>query len=135
MCIRDRWRRECFKLATGTGKTVVMAMLISWQILNKIASPRDIRYSKNILIVGDIIHSRVARSNLWALTAFGANIILCGPPTLIPEEFKNFVSSPPPNQLQDPIPARGSITISRSLESSIKHADAVIVLRLSLIHI
>ena len=90
----------------------------------------NILYSKNILIVGDIIHSRVARSNLWALTAFGANIILCGPPTLIPEEFKNFVSSPPPNQLQDPIPARGSITISRSLESSIKHADAVIVLRL-----
>ena len=90
----------------------------------------NILYSKNILIVGDIIHSRVARSNLWALTAFGANIILCGPPTLIPEEFKNFVNSPPPNQLQDPIPARGSITISRSLESSIKHADAVIVLRL-----
>ena len=45
------WKRECFKLATGTGKTVVMAMLISWQILNKIASPRDIRYSKNILII------------------------------------------------------------------------------------
>ena len=45
------WTRECFKLATGTGKTVVMAMLISWQILNKIASPRDIRYSKNILII------------------------------------------------------------------------------------
>ena len=45
------WKRECFKLATGTGKTVVMAMLIAWQILNKIASPRDIRYSKNILII------------------------------------------------------------------------------------
>ena len=38
--------RECFKLATGTGKTVVMAMLIAWQALNKIANPKDIRFSK-----------------------------------------------------------------------------------------
>lgn len=43
--------RECFKLATGTGKTVVMAMLIAWQALNKIANPKDIRFSKNFLII------------------------------------------------------------------------------------
>jgi len=50
--IRDgNWIRECFKLATGTGKTVVMSMLITWSVLNKIASPKDPRYSKNILIV------------------------------------------------------------------------------------
>jgi type III restriction enzyme len=45
------WVRECFKLATGTGKTVVMSMLIAWNILNKVANPRDARFSKNILIV------------------------------------------------------------------------------------
>lgn len=45
------WIRECFKLATGTGKTVVMSMLITWQVLNKISSPKDPRFSKNILIV------------------------------------------------------------------------------------
>ena len=45
------WVRECLKLATGTGKTVVMSMLIAWHVLNKIANPRDIRFSKNILIV------------------------------------------------------------------------------------
>lgn len=44
----ERW---CFKLATGTGKTVVMSMLIAWQSLNKIANPKDGRFSKNILIV------------------------------------------------------------------------------------
>ena len=55
---------------------------------------------------------------------------MCGPPTLIPEEFTDFVSSSPPNQLKDPISSRGCITISRSLEDSIKYADAVIVLRL-----
>ena len=45
------WERWCFKLATGTGKTVVMAMMITWQVLNKIANPKDPRFSKNILIV------------------------------------------------------------------------------------
>lgn len=43
--------RECFKLATGAGKTVVMAMLICWQALNKIANPTDKRFSKYILII------------------------------------------------------------------------------------
>ena len=86
--------------------------------------------SKKILIIGDVNHSRVARSNLWALSAFGADTILCGPHTLIPNEFANFIKSPPPNQLNDPIKLRGSITISRSLEESIKIADAIIVLRL-----
>ena len=45
------WVRECLKLATGTGKTVVMAMLIAWQVLNKIANPGDSRFSKHILII------------------------------------------------------------------------------------
>ena len=95
----------------------------------KIINPKVLQ-SKKILIIGDVNHSRVARSNIWALSAFGADIILCGPSSLVPEEFKNFVNTPPPNQLKDPIKTRGSIKISRSLEESIKHADAVIVLRL-----
>jgi len=45
------WDRQCFKLATGTGKTVVMAMIIAWQALNKIANPKDPRFSKHILII------------------------------------------------------------------------------------
>ena len=45
------WIRECVKLATGTGKTVVMAMTIAWQILNKITYPKDLRFSKNVLVV------------------------------------------------------------------------------------
>ncbi|MBI5097828.1 MAG: DEAD/DEAH box helicase family protein [Nitrospirae bacterium] len=45
------WDRQCLKLATGTGKTVVMAMLIAWQTLNKIANSKDPRFSKNILII------------------------------------------------------------------------------------
>ncbi|KGF95365.1 Aspartate carbamoyltransferase [Prochlorococcus marinus str. MIT 9123] len=90
----------------------------------------EVLNSKKILIIGDVNHSRVARSNLWALSAFGADIILCGPKTLIPDEFNNFLKTPTPNQLKDPLKTRGSITISRSLEESIKIADAIIVLRL-----
>ena len=108
--------------------------LLDIYTLTKFFSPDlinpEVLKSKKILIVGDVNHSRVARSNLWALSAFGAEIILCGPNTLVPDEFKNFVKSPPHNQLEDPIKLRGTINISRSLEESIKIADAIIVLRL-----
>jgi len=43
--------RVAFKMATGTGKTVVMAMLITWHVLNKFANPQDTRYSDSFLIV------------------------------------------------------------------------------------
>ena len=43
--------RLCSKMATGSGKTIVMAMLIAWQVLNKVAYPQDKRFSKNIFIV------------------------------------------------------------------------------------
>ncbi len=45
------FRRICSKLATGTGKTVVMAMLIAWQVINRATYPRDGRFSQNIFIV------------------------------------------------------------------------------------
>ncbi len=100
----------------------------------KFFSPKEkdpnVLKSKNILIVGDVLHSRVARSDIWALTAFGANITLCGPSTLLPENFKYFVSSPPPDQKDDPVNKRGKISISRSLKQAIPNADAIIVLRL-----
>jgi aspartate carbamoyltransferase catalytic subunit len=80
--------------------------------------------------VGDVLHSRVARSNLWALTACGADVVLCGPATLLPEAFAAFVAAPPPGQEQDPVPRRGSIRIERRLERALPGADAVMTLRL-----
>ena len=54
--------RQCAKMATGTGKTVVMSMVIAWQILNKVANPRDSRFSKNVLIIapGLTVRDRLA---------------------------------------------------------------------------
>ena len=43
--------RQCCKMATGSGKTIVMAMVIAWQILNKAANPQDARFSKNVLVI------------------------------------------------------------------------------------
>lgn len=41
-------------------------------------------------LVGDIAHSRVARSNIWGLKKLGARVILCGPPTLVPKRFEQL---------------------------------------------
>ena len=43
--------RVALKMATGSGKTVVMAMLIAWQTLNKVQSPRDARFTNRFLVV------------------------------------------------------------------------------------
>ena len=45
---------------------------------------------KRILIVGDILHSRVARSNIWGLLTMGAHVAVCGPATLVPVYFSEF---------------------------------------------
>jgi type III restriction enzyme len=45
------FQRLCSKMATGSGKTIVKAMLIAWQILNKVTYSQDTRFSKNILVV------------------------------------------------------------------------------------
>ena len=44
----------------------------------------------NVSILGDVLYSRVARSNVWALTKLGANVTLCGPSTLVPRAFEQM---------------------------------------------
>jgi aspartate carbamoyltransferase catalytic subunit len=85
---------------------------------------------RRVVIVGDVLHSRVARSNLWALTACGADVVLCGPPTLVPAALAEFVDAPPPGQGDDPVPRRGRVSVSRRLEEALPGADAVMALRL-----
>ncbi len=92
-------------------------------------TPEALR-GRRIVIVGDILHSRVARSNLWALTACGAEVVLCGPATLLPETFAQFADAPPPGQAVDPVVQRGSIRVERDLDQALAGADAVMTLRL-----
>jgi aspartate carbamoyltransferase catalytic subunit len=65
-----------------------------------------------VAIVGDILHSRVARSNLWLLRKVGARPVLCGPPTLIPPGIEALAP------------------VTHNMEEAIEGADAVMMLRL-----
>ena len=58
----SRW---CNKMATGSGKTIVMSMLIAWQVLNKVNNNQDKRFSKNVLVVapGLTVKSRLSVLN------------------------------------------------------------------------
>jgi aspartate carbamoyltransferase catalytic subunit len=65
-----------------------------------------------VAIVGDILHSRVARSNLWLLRAVGADVILCGPPTLIPPGIESLAP------------------VTYRIEEAVEGADAIMMLRI-----
>ena len=70
---------------------------------------------KRVSIIGDIMHSRVARSDIWGLTAMGASVHLCAPQTLMPLGV-------------DALP----VTWSPDLADALKEVDAIILLRIQL---
>ena len=77
---------------------------------------------KKIAIVGDIIHSRVARSNIWSLLASGAEVHLAAPPTLLPRDlFRQYVTA----SIANP-----KLFIHWQLEPALDEADFVMTLRL-----
>ncbi|MSQ27707.1 MAG: aspartate carbamoyltransferase catalytic subunit [Dehalococcoidia bacterium] len=77
-----------------------------------------------IAIVGDILHSRVARSNVWGLAKVGAAVTLCGPPTLLPSQWGGVTDT---NGHQDGLPPP---RITFDLEDALDGADVVMALRL-----
>jgi aspartate carbamoyltransferase catalytic subunit len=68
-----------------------------------------------VSIIGDIAHSRVARSNIWALTKLGAEVTVCGPKTLIPAQIEKM-----------------GVRVTTDIEEAVKDADALNVLRIQL---
>ena len=70
----------------GAHEHPTQALLDSYSMLKEIGDLKN----RNILLVGDILHSRVALSNIFALQLQGANIKVCGPNTLIPKYLKDF---------------------------------------------
>jgi aspartate carbamoyltransferase catalytic subunit len=69
-----------------------------------------------VAIIGDILHSRVARSNIHLLTKLGATVSVAGPGTLVPEEFGELVEE--------------GLVVERYIEDAIAGADVVMVLRI-----
>jgi len=96
------------------------ALLDAYTIRSRLG---DIR-GRKVVIVGDIAHSRVARSNLWGLTALGAEVTVCGPPTLLPIGLDGVARDDP--EERDIPPVR----IEHDLDRAIEGADAVMALRL-----
>lgn len=69
----------------------------------------------NVSFVGDILHSRVARSNIWGLTKLGAKVTVCGPKTLIPARIEEL-----------------GVRVTYNLEEAVENADVVNLLRIQL---
>lgn len=67
----------------------------------------------NVSIVGDIAHSRVARSNIWGLTKLGARVTVCAPPMLIPPQIEKM-----------------GVRVTHDIDKALADADAVNVLRM-----
>ena len=80
----------------------------------------DVR-GKKIVVVGDILHSRVARSNMWALTALGANVVVCAPRTLLPAGLGSATEGRLP-----------PVRVETDLDHAIEGADVVMALRMQL---
>ncbi|MGH7681957.1 MAG: aspartate carbamoyltransferase catalytic subunit [Candidatus Eiseniibacteriota bacterium] len=68
-----------------------------------------------VAIVGDVMHSRVARSNIWGLIKLGAKVTIAGPPTMMPAEVERF-----------------GVTVAKSVDEAIEGADVVNILRIQL---
>ncbi|MBD2388609.1 aspartate carbamoyltransferase catalytic subunit [Cylindrospermum sp. FACHB-282] len=90
------------------------------------AHPRiELLQGKKIAIVGDILHSRVARSNIWSLIASGAEVHLAAPPTLLPRLFAEYLG-----EEGDKKAIQGQLFLHWQLEPALQDADFVMTLRL-----
>jgi aspartate carbamoyltransferase catalytic subunit len=67
----------------------------------------------NVTIVGDILRSRVARSNMWAMKTMGMNVTLCGPAGMVTDHFKTF-----------------GVTVTHDMSEAIHDADVIMLLRI-----
>ncbi len=84
---------------------------------------------RKVVIVGDIAHSRVARSNIWLLTAAGAEVTVCAPPTLLPAGIRSAQGRVPgPREAEDLAMPR--VNVETNLGAAIEGADVVMALRL-----
>jgi len=96
----------------GTHEHPTQALLDAFTIRRVLKNSSGDLTGLNVVIVGDVLHSRVARSNLWLLNTLGAKITLVAPPTLMPRNIESW-------------PAETSF----DLDESLVNADVVMMLR------
>jgi aspartate carbamoyltransferase catalytic subunit len=94
----------------GTHEHPTQALLDARTILDRRPTLEGLR----VAIIGDIAHSRVARSNLYLLSKFGAQIVLCGPASLLPPELERLAPG---------------VSLTHQIEDAIRDADVIMMLR------
>lgn len=86
---------------------------------------------RKIVIVGDILHSRVARSDIWGFTTLGAQVVLCGPPTLIPQGIEQAVAEGLRRKLGNGVhKEHAAVRVQYDLDKAVEDADVVMALRI-----
>jgi aspartate carbamoyltransferase catalytic subunit len=97
----------------GTHEHPTQALLDARTILDRRPTLENLR----VAIIGDIAHSRVARSNMHLLSKFGAAIVLCGPASLLPPELAQIAPG---------------VTLTNDIREAIREADVIMMLRVQL---
>src|SRR5580658_8449841 len=97
----------------GTHEHPTQALLDARTILDRGAVLEGLR----VAIIGDIAHSRVARSNVYLLSKFGAEIVLCGPASLLPRELAHLAPG---------------VRLTNDIREAITEADVIMMLRVQL---
>ncbi|MBV9264645.1 MAG: aspartate carbamoyltransferase catalytic subunit [Acidobacteriaceae bacterium] len=97
----------------GTHEHPTQALLDARTILDR----KSVLGGLRVAIIGDIAHSRVARSNVFLLSKFGVEIVLCGPPTLLPREMAQIASG---------------VHLTNNIEEAIAGVDVIMMLRVQL---
>jgi aspartate carbamoyltransferase catalytic subunit len=102
-------RSHVINAGDGAHEHPTQALLDAFTIRKEKKKFKDLK----VVIVGDILHSRVARSNIFLLRKLGAKIVLVGPPSLVPLEFKKFGAE-----------------IEFNFEKALDRADVIMMLRI-----
>jgi len=97
----------------GTHEHPTQALLDARTILDQ----REQLDGLRVAIIGDIAHSRVARSNIHLLSKFGVDLVLCGPATLVPRELAHIAPG---------------VTLTYDIREAIRDADVIMMLRVQL---
>ena len=109
--LAKKLRASVINAGDGTNEHPTQALLDAFTIREKKGKIEGL----GIAIVGDIMHSRVAKSNIYSLTKLGAKVSLIGPPTLIPREMKDI-----------------GVGVLHNMEDGLKNVDVVMMLRIQM---
>jgi aspartate carbamoyltransferase catalytic subunit len=109
--LSERIDAQIINAGDGTHEHPTQALLDAYSMQDKIGDLKG----KKIAIIGDIMHSRVALSNIFCLKKLGAEVTLCGPPTLIPKYIYKL-----------------GVNISHNIDETLQWCDVANVLRIQL---